>query len=154
MSRLLFMNPDGACAAAQAVLAYLQHMHIEESWSMERSCYLAQPKVARWENCREQGYVISMTDGEFYRKAQLNIAFYEHRNSDDICAIVWEQATINSPTISTIDTQGTVFKDKWDISKVVAYDQPQAMADWILKQMRDFWVKHNPLEQTATAVIA
>jgi hypothetical protein len=146
MARLLFMNPDGACAAAQSVLSYLQHMHIEQSWCPIRKIYLAQPLVARWENCREQGYVISMYDGEYLRKVQLNIAFYEHRNSDDIVAIVWEQITMNSPNISTIDTKGAVFKDKWDLSASYRYDESYKMADWIHKTMTEFWVKHNPQE--------
>lgn len=143
MSRQLFVNPDGACASAQAVLAYLQHMNIEESWSSERRTYLAQPKVARWENGREQGYVVSMTDSEFLKKTQINIAFYEHRNSDNIVAIVWEQVTLNSPTIDTINTNGTVFKDKWDVTKSFDYDLAWSMASWIREQLTDFWVRNN-----------
>ena len=53
---------DGANCQAKAVLAYLSHNDgIEESWDTEQKRYTAEPKVARWENCREQGYVISLT---------------------------------------------------------------------------------------------
>ena len=67
--------------------------------------------VARWENCREQGYVISLRLPTYSK--QLNIAFFEHRNTDSICAIVWEQRTLNSPTIETAEF-GDVYKTKWD----------------------------------------
>lgn len=82
----LFQNPDGSNHQARAVLAYLSaHDAIEASWSDERKCYDACPEVNRWHNCREQGYVVTMRSKDYSR--QVNIAFFEHRNSDGICAI-------------------------------------------------------------------
>ena len=135
----LFQNHDGASAAAQAVLAYLSsHDGIEESWDTVKGRYKACPTVARWHNCREQGYVVSMQSGDYSK--QINIAFFEHRNYDNICAIKWEQITINPPTIETMNTKGTVYKDKYDVSKEFSYDECTLMAEWIYKELTHFWV--------------
>lgn len=126
---------DGANKQARAVLAILQGFSIEESWNSERREYEAQPYVARWENCREQGYVVSLRAlGE-----QLHIAFFEHRNSDSICAIRWKQVYINSPTIDTAEFAGQCYKDKWDVSKEVRPGNITDMADWIGGEFESFW---------------
>jgi hypothetical protein len=93
---------DGACGKARIVMALLQENvgdGINELYNEERNDYDATVNIARWENCREQGYVVSLRTKDYSK--QLNIAWFEHRNSDNICAIEWEQCTINSPTIDT-----------------------------------------------------
>ena len=131
----LFEIGDGADAQARAVLAYLSYGDgIECSWSDGE--YKARPTVARWENCREQGYVVSLKSED--RNRQLNVAFFEHRNSDNICAVMWEQVTLNSPTIDTAEF-GNVYKDKHDVSKGVPYGEAEKLASWVLKQLADFW---------------
>ncbi len=74
---------DGADYQARAVLAFLQSNDnlIEDSWNTERGKYEANINIGRWENCREQGYVLSMMS---QNRRQINIAFFEHRNSDSI----------------------------------------------------------------------
>lgn len=151
MTSLNNYNNDGANYQAKAVLAFIQGSDciIEESWSKERSAYLAEPRVARWENCREQGYVISLRTADY--KKQLNIAFFEHRNSDSICAIKWEQATINSPTIETADFGGTVYKDKYDTSHDEGYGKAKEMAEWIVNEFQKFWTENPIVVKTAKA---
>jgi hypothetical protein len=138
MSANLFTNRDGANYQAQAVLAYLSGRDgIEPSWSAEQRRYLADPKVSRWENCREQGYVVWMRG----RKGkQVNIAFFEHRNSDNICAVMWEQETVNAPTIETMVT-ANVYSDKWDVSHTAKYGECAAMAEWIIDQLNAAWAE-------------
>lgn len=132
----LFINPNMASPAAQAVLAYLRrHDGIENSWDDESRC-LARPEVSEWHNCREQGYVITMRSKDYSR--QINIAFFEHRNSDNICAVEWEQCTTNPPTIDTANF-GDKYKTKYDVSKSVRYDQALDMADWIYQRLTAFW---------------
>jgi len=141
MSAELFINPDGANSQAQAVLAYLRgNEGIEGSFDSERVQFLACPRVSRWENCREQGYVVTMRS--LGHKKQINIAFFEHRNSDEICAIVWEQITTNAPTIDTMETGGTVYKDKYDLTQSFKYGEAQKMADFIYQTLTEFWM-HN-----------
>ena len=132
-----YMN-DGAGYQAKAVLAYMEgYDGIEDSWNDKIKRYDANPKVSRWENCREQGYVVFMRSKASPNK-QINIAFFEHRNSDNICAVKWEQNTLNAPTIDTAKF-GNIYKDKYDVSHEVGYGKAQEMAEWIYEQLATFW---------------
>jgi hypothetical protein len=129
---------DGAGHQARAVLAILQESaDIEDSWDDTYKEYCAKPKVARWENCREQGYIVSLRSKNYGK--QLNIAFFEHRNSDSICAVRWEQYAINSITISNAKF-GDIYRDKHDVSFMVEYGEIVEMAEWIERQLADFWI--------------
>lgn len=139
MTDLKNYNNDGANYQAKAVLAFLQIFRIVESWDVDKRDYLAEPKVSRWENGREQGYVVMLTSADLSK--QLNIAFFEHRNSDSICAVKWEQTTINAPTIDTAEF-GDVYKDKYDVSHSVDYAKVKEMADWIKEELTKFWVRN------------
>lgn len=131
-----YMN-DGANYQAQCVLACLRNNTIEESYNAEHSEYDAQIDIGRWENCREQGYVAMLYIGGH----QLNIAWFEHRNSDGICALEWEQTTINAPTIDTAEF-GNVYKDKWDVSKSVGCYEFIKMRDWIMERFTEHYLKY------------
>lgn len=128
---------DGANRQARATLCFLQGGSIEESWNKETLRYEAEPQVARWENCREQGYVVMLT----YKYGRtLSIAFFEHRNSDSICALRWEQPAFqNSPNIDTAQFNGACYKDKWDVSHQVEFGKAAEMADWIQGELDNFW---------------
>lgn len=131
-------HSDGAAAQARACLAYLQDGYIEASWDETKLEYTAEPTVARWHNCREQGYVISLSTPLYTR--QLNIAFFEHRNNDELCAVKWEQFTINPPTIYTIPA--TAYPNKWAISHTEPFNHAYEMASWILTELNTFWKEH------------
>ena len=120
---------------ANAVKAYLEmHGGVEASWDDNYKRY-APVHIAEWHNCRERGYVVIFMNP---KREQLNIAFFEHRNSDSICAIRWVQNTINPPTIDTAKF-GDVYKDKYDVSHSVGYGKASDMADWIMEQLGDHW---------------
>lgn len=137
MTRLEDYLQDGANAQARATLMFLQRYGtVEDSWNKEFHKYDAEIKVARWENCREQGYIVSLRTKD-YRK-QLNIAFFEHRNSDSICAVKWEQCSMNTLTIDNAEF-GDVYKDKYDTSHSVGYGEAESMAEWIRDQFNEFW---------------
>lgn len=130
---------DGACFQARAVLMFLQNFDIEESWDEDRKEYKADIEVARWENCREQGYILTLLSPKHEGK-QLNIIFFEHRNSDSICAVRWEQeVTMNTPTIKDAKF-GDVYKDKYDVSNIVSYGLVLEMSDWIREQLTEYWI--------------
>lgn len=144
MTRLENYLQDGANYQARATLMFLQrNANIESSWNKEYKCYDAEIKVARWENCREQGYIVSLCSKKFGGGKQLNIAFFEHRNSDSICAVKWEQNSMNTITIDNA-VFGDVYKDKYDTSHSVGYGEAYGMAEWITEQLTEFWNKHNP----------
>ena len=132
---------DGASFQARATLMYLQQLFpLLDSWCDEEKRYMARTLVARWENCREQGYIVSMRNKNHN---QLNIAFFEHRNSDKIHAIRWEQGSMNSLTIDTADFGDNIYTDKHDTSFSVPYGNVAEMADWIFDEFNDFWNSSN-----------
>lgn len=137
MTDLKHYLQDGANRQARAVMCMVQTHNIESSWDVDWKEYKANPQIARWENCREQGYVISLTSKD--KSRQVNIAFFEHRNSDSICAVKWEQLTLNSPHIDTADFGDQVYTTKWDVSYEVGYGEIVKMADWIVEEMDEFW---------------
>jgi len=140
-TNVLHYHEDGANKQAQAALAFFQYLMgdgIEESWSDEWKRYEADIGVARWENCREQGYVLMLTVG----REQLNIAFFEHRNVDGLCAVKWEEWTMNSPTIGTANF-GDKYADKYSSDFDVNYGEVVKMAEWMLKEFITFWKEHN-----------
>lgn len=130
---------DGANYQAKCVLFYLQNNDslIESSWNDEFREYDAEVNISRWENCREQGYVLMLKNK---KSKQLNIAFFEHRNSDNICAIKWHENTINAPTIESANFNGECYSnDKYDTSFSVLHMQIQEIGDWIKEQFINHW---------------
>jgi hypothetical protein len=129
-----YMSPK---PQANAVRAYLEmYDGVEPSWSDEWKRY-EDVNIAEWHNGRERGYVVMFTNP---KREQLNIAFFEHRNSDEICALAWVQSTINPPTIESAKF-GDIYKDKYDVSHSVGVGQAKDMADWIYEQLCVHWSK-------------
>ena len=93
-----YMN-DGADWQAQAVLAYLKGNYANKDI-----------EVGRYENCREQGYIFTKRKNS----KQMNVAVYEHRNSDMLCVVAFELLTMNTP--KNFDVWENM-KDKWDVTK-------------------------------------
>tara|TARA_R110002020_G_scaffold69158_3_gene180225 strand:+ start:1173 stop:1598 length:426 start_codon:yes stop_codon:yes gene_type:complete len=138
MTKLENYLEDGANYQARATLMFLQRdADIEESWNDEWKRYDAEIQVARWENCREQGYIVSLRNK---KSEKLNIAFFEHRNSDSICAVKWQQESMNTLTIDNAEF-GDVYKDKYDTSHSVGYGKAYKMAEWIIEQFKEHWIK-------------
>ena len=136
-------NVDGANRQAQAALAYFQYLlgdGIESSWNDKWKQYDAVVHVARWENCREQGYVLMLRNKSYSN--QLNIAFFEHRNVDSLCALRWEQRTMNSPTIATADF-GEAYVDKYDTTFDVAHSDIVKMAEYLRDEFINWWKVNN-----------
>lgn len=130
---------DGANCNVQSVLCLLKHKignGIEESWNDEYKTYEADIQVARWENYREQGYIVYLTNKN---NEQLNIAFFEHRNSDNLCAVKWIQNSINSLTIENADFKNEVYTNKWDVSVSFNYNQAYELAEWLFNELTKHW---------------
>ena len=123
---------DGACPQARAVLALVSGD--ADLISEDES---ANPSVARFENCREQGYVISMPD-KAHRK-QINVMFFEHRNSDDIVIIKWVGTpTINTPTLANVPEDHPWRESKYYNDGSFAHGEILPAATYILKLLEDF----------------
>ena len=116
---------DGANWQAQAVLAYL------------KSCEDHNIHVTRYDNCREQGYI-------FYKRVlnlaenkmcQMNIAVYEHRNSDALCIVAFEKLTHESPLNSDVWEN---MEDKWDTTADFDCGKIVDCGDTILEMFEEF----------------
>ncbi len=124
---------DGANWQAQAVLAYIRAHYFEATdMAYKNGSSKAKVRVGRFENCREQGYVFSIIYD--YTK-QKNFCVYEHRNSDNICVLVNNTFTINTPTI---DEMWEGKKDKWDYDKSFEFGKVVECGDWIIDEMAEF----------------
>ena len=121
-------------AQAKAVKAYLESYDgVEATW--DGNAY-ADVSIAPWFNGRERGYVLSMSKNGRDLK-QLNIAFYENRNSDNICVLAWEQWSMNPLTIDT-----AIFPDGYHGSiEYFGYGKAREVAEDIYERLTEFWEK-------------
>lgn len=134
---------DGANWQAQAVLAYLRansEYALEKVYKSEQDRWgiNTEIKVGRFENCREQGYVFTVTifhdrsnSGE---TMQRNWAVFEHRNWDGIVVFVSDAWTINTPGIDEIFGE----RGKYDYDKSFEYGQILECGKWLVEQIRAF----------------
>ena len=130
-----YMN-DGANWQAKAVLAYLRSLKnhtIDKTWNKKYHRYSAEFNVGRYENCREQGYIFSV----HYKGKQRNYCVYEHRNSDDLCVVVFDGLTINTPTLDMVsDAMGD---SKWNYTKEFPCGQIMECGNYIIDDIRK-WI--------------
>lgn len=140
MAQLFSGTPSGADPQSEAVRCYLQvHESIEyERWTSGSSRRVrADPHIFNYYNGRERGYVITLKSVNYER--QLNVAFFQHRVSDEICALVWEQNLgICAPTINDAME---VLGDSFDVTHCVPFGKAYEMAEWIYHTLEDFWVE-------------
>lgn len=139
-TRLLDYQSDGANRQAQAALAFLQYLlgdGIEESYNNQFNRYDADVRIGRWENCREQGYVLMLRTNDY--KKQLNIAFFEHRVADCLCAHKWEQSTMNSPTIDSADFGANGYVSDCDVK----HGEVVKMAEYLRDELINFWTENH-----------
>lgn len=134
-----YMN-DGAAWQAQMVLAYVRaHEMSATDCTWNGDYYDCEIKVGRYENDREQGYVFVVRvlphcslDGETH---QLNLAVYEHRNSDNIVVLSRELFTGDTPTWAEM-TEGR--KDKYDYDKDFRYNEAFECGEYVINQFAKF----------------
>jgi len=121
---------DGAGYQARAILPIItRHCNIESSWDDKYKYYRAEVKVGRWENCREQGYVVMLRNDN---GDQLNIAFYEKAGSDVIKISKWFQNTTNTPTFHDAMSHNAETKC-WEHGKFFE------VAEWIVEELHAHW---------------
>lgn len=135
----LYINTDGAQAQAQAVLAYLRENDgIEASYESERG-YIAEPRVNRFHNGREQGYSVTLYN-ETYTKNFI-VIWFEHRNSDDICVVHWDQRIgwTNPVTINDVPKDHPWIEDKSNADKTFRYGEAAKVANFVQELMEEWW---------------
>jgi hypothetical protein len=90
--------------------------------------------VGRFENCREQGYVLTLTLNE--SNEIMCYCVYEHRNSDSICVQMFHSSFMNTPSIDAV-FYGK--RDKWDIDQLFGCGKIDECATFIYEDMRARW---------------
>ena len=135
-----YMN-DGACWQAQAVLAYVKgnifRLTDDKYHKTSLNAY-----VGRYENCREQGYVISikffgMKDDKPV-SVQRNYAVYQHRNSDTICVLISNTKTIDTPGVDDMWKDKGENPSKYDYDMGFDWDNISGCGDYIITDMTNF----------------
>lgn len=137
---------DGAGGQAQGVLAFMGYMSsgIEASYDSDHGDYRADVSVDRFHNCREQGYVVSVRSRDYSR--QLNIIFFEHRNSDEIVIIEFELSTINPVNIDMIPDTHPWHHSKSGYDKSFSCGQVYDAANYINERLEIFWKDASPTQ--------
>lgn len=123
---------------ADAVLAYVRHFigdGIEASWN--NSNYDAEPIIAPWYNGRERSYVISMKSKNW--KDQINIAFFEYRNSEEICILEFRASTINPPTINDLPADHPYNNSKSALTAIYPFGEAAKAGEKIAVMLNEFW---------------
>lgn len=84
-------------------------------------------------NCREMGFTLSIFRAN---KEPLNICFFEHRNSDNLCALKWEGRLPVHGGSSVDDIPKKNYPDKWTLAKSVGCLQISEMIDWAKEEIK------------------
>ena len=116
-----YMN-DGANWQAQAVLAYMRE-HISE---IDYEDFTA--RVGRYENCREQGYVLSIR----VETNERHYAVYQHRNSDSLIVLISNGICMDTPDVNFMWKDKGENATKYDYDKGFPYGEIVKCGEWIL----------------------
>lgn len=123
------------------MVRYLLGDGIESSWDDEYKRYTAEIQFTRFDNCREQEYVIFLRNRNFNK--QINIAFYEHRNSDQIYVQINDKRTFNAPTLEDITS---TMKDKWEAAFEAKVGDIAPVAKFIARKLEEFWILNKAIK--------
>lgn len=127
---------DGADWQAQAILAYLRS-HISQvtdlAWNPLYGMSEVDALVGRYENGREQGYVVSLL---YKYREQKTIAFYEHRNSDVIYVLSTDKYVGYDTPNKEIIYDG--YGDKWDCDESFKCGEIVKCGEYIINEFTKF----------------
>ena len=117
-------------AMAVAVYASPEFLQPESAWDEDNKRYDCSIRIRPWYNGRETGFVFQYSASWVGTGPWLNIAVFEHRNYDGVCAWMWvSQFHNDQPTIA--DIPDSVAPDKYTHQYAVGCGQVGDMADWV-----------------------
>ena len=144
-----YLNDD-SCWQSQAVLAYLRgniwRLTDEKYDNKDINVY-----VGRYENCREQGYVFTLSfwckkDG-LNKQIRRSYAVYQHRNTDTLCVLISNVFTINTPGIDDMWKEKGENPRSSQYDKGFNYDDIKGCAEWIMNDMDSTINKYELLDK-------
>ena len=124
---------------ALAVLAFLADREIEGAITA----------TSPWYNCRERGVTFSISSG--YVDSVLRIAVFEQRNSDSLHALRWEDEMwkLNPPIGDESIERAYPTDSKYDTAFNVPYGHIGKMAEWVYRELEEFFLQQvNDKEET------
>jgi hypothetical protein len=92
-----------------------------------------------YSNCREMGFVISVCP--LGAGAKKNFAFYEHRNSDNLCCIRWEGDLPISGGVTCDDIPTEAFPDKWSMTESWGCGEYWKAQEWLEAEIKEIFKK-------------
>lgn len=106
-------------------------------WSDSTSRYKPFIYVGRYENCREQGYVFTIS----YMGEYKHYAVYEHRNCDKLVVLINDGFSMNTPSVDFMwdrhrNENGKI--TKWGYDKDFGFGEIIQCGDFIAENMRSF----------------
>jgi hypothetical protein len=135
----LFHKNDGASATVQSILPLIRdQLENEISWCDHDSYRM--PQCHRYHNCREQGYTLIFKRNIGELEPNLNIVIYQHRNSDQICLIVWEHTHHYPPTQASLIAEG-IFEKKSDYTAIFEYNEGDAVARYVTHRVSEYYAQ-------------
>lgn len=131
VSLMKLVHPDfNVGKQARAVLKALKHARIEND-------PLVYTRTAPWYNGRERGVLFTVES--YAKRKSRHVAVFEHRNSDDLHALVWEEdLSLNPPTIDSSAEKAYKGQDKYYHDHMVQHGEAEKMAKWVKDQMLNF----------------
>lgn len=139
----------GIKSQEQAVLAYLsnQEPHFAE---YKDGAYQISFSTYPWYNGRERGICLQMSPEWAGGDNYLNIAIFEHRNSDQLICLKWksERAFWNYP----LEDPKTIDKayhggNKWTADGTFSYLDIKGVVNWVMNECEIFYKKHHKYEK-------
>lgn len=107
--------------------------------------------VGRYENCREQGYVLTLMSSQCGKQIA-HYAIYEHRNSDNICVNKFHGVFTDTPDCEAVWSGKA---SKYDYDQAFSYNEVWEAYGWLEESMQadlaEFcqeWVNKNTIKES------
>ncbi len=130
----IFMRMQPQTAALLTFITHAGDEFFDDCCEYKDGRYQIDVEITPWQNGREQGFVVSVS--ERHKNEWANVAFFEHRNSDSLCAVDWRGGSpyLNGFTVEDIPEAN--YKDKWDVESFdwLGLDRAQAFLRKVAKQ--------------------
>lgn len=87
-------------------------------------------------NGRERGFVVTVFD----RNRHVHFAWFEHRNSDELCVIEWtgERHPKNRQCFLSSDIPSEAYPDKWSVTKSFGFGNFGEAWGWLHDRITEF----------------
>lgn len=132
---------DGANYTIQALMCLCKKIYLQLPDEYAKAHNIKDPHsdinrplimVGRYENCREQGYVLTVMSSK-YGSQIAHYAIFEHRNSDDICVNKFHGQFINTPGIDAVWSNKAT---KYDYDKAFSYNEVWEAYEWLEESIK------------------